>query len=133
MSIGFAGTQIRYSALPAASIRRSSLSSSSPSTVSLASTSTRWASPVSAAAGAAVGALDRIRLVAKKIASNTAHASRLSTSWMRVSEFQPICTSTATMATMTMIDSAGNSHILTLSLSGEVRRRRITCEMAISR
>ena len=79
------------------------------------------------------GALSRIRLVAKKMISNSAQDSRLSSSWVRVSGLKAICRRTATMATMTMIDSAGNSHILTTSLSGVVRRRRITCEMAISR
>src|SRR3954452_5825632 len=37
------------------------------------------------------------------------------------------------MATTTRIDRAGNSHILTISLSGEVRRRSTIWEMAISR
>src|SRR3954452_17333406 len=37
------------------------------------------------------------------------------------------------MATTTRIDRAGNSHILTISLSGEVRRRSTIWEIAISR
>jgi len=40
-------------------------------------------------------------LVAKKITSNRAHDSRLSSSWVRVSGLKAICRRTATIATMT--------------------------------
>ena len=63
----------------------------------------------------------------------TAHARRLSRSWLSVSSPNAICTSTATIAAAVSTDSTGNSHILTRSCAGSVRRRRMIWEMQIMR
>ena len=50
-----------------------------------------------------------------------------------MSSLKNIIASTATIATMVAMVRNGKSHILTVSFSGEVRLRRISWEIAISR
>src|SRR5947209_12435315 len=73
------------------------------------------------------------RLVSKYSPTVTAQDSRLSQNWLRAVLSNAICTSTPVIPATVRIDSAGNNHILTSSLSGGVLRRNTICDKAISR